>query len=262
VTIAIASSTAMKVVDESADRPDLARRREVKYAVDGADVDAIRSVLGGSCQQVVHNQRVSKVRSIYFDDITLSACRANIDGLGIRRKLRLRWYDLPRPSHDFFLEIKWRQNKVTGKHRLQMYSPEPLHELTYRQIITRLAACVPQRFQAALIAYPEPVAIVEYSREHFVARTHQLRSKDGAPLAGQLRLTIDYNLAFYDQSMRQTISSSFRKPFGDLVVLEGKVPVGYEAELRHLMFPITARPTRCSKYLYACQTLDRLAGLH
>ena len=258
----VASFNAMKVVDESADRPDLARRREVKYAVDRADVDAIRSVLRGSCQQVIHSKRVSKVRSIYFDDVTLSACRANIDGLGIRRKLRLRWYDTPKPRLDFFLEIKWRKNKVTGKHRLQMYSPEPLYELTYRQIVTRLAACVPERFKAALIAYPEPVAIVEYSREHFVARAHQLRSKDGTPLAGQLRLTIDYELAFYDQSMRPAISSSFRKALGDFVVLEGKVPVGYEAELRHLMFPITARSTRCSKYLYGCQTLDRLAGLH
>ena len=71
----------MKVVDESEDRPDLARRGEVKYAVDHADVDAIRSVLCGSCQQMVHNKRISKVRSIYFDDATLSACRANIDGV-------------------------------------------------------------------------------------------------------------------------------------------------------------------------------------
>ncbi len=45
------------------------------------------------------------------------------------------------------------------------------------------------------MGYCEPTVLVEYKREHFIA--------------GDLRLTIDYDLAFYDQTGKQFLSTRF-----------------------------------------------------
>jgi VTC domain len=108
------------VLDQTEKRLDLAERREVKFVLTGSDIGTLRRVLETNTRRQIHNHEVSTVRSVYFDDARLSACQANLDGLGIRRKLRLRWYDQLMPGHEGYLEIKWRNNRVTGKHRMHV----------------------------------------------------------------------------------------------------------------------------------------------
>ena len=151
-------------------------------------------------------------------------------------------------QRDAFLEIKWRDNRVTGKHRMQLQSADPLHQLSYAQIIDGLHERVPDRYQHFLLRYNEPVAIVQYKREHFV-------SDDGS-----LRVTLDYELTYYDQLGRQFISTEFACRMDDLVVLEGKLPVGRETDLRRLLQPFTARANRCSKYVHGCRLLGHVLG--
>jgi hypothetical protein len=88
---------------------------------------------------------------------------------------------------------------------------------------------------------------VEYKRQHFSARH------------SDLRLTIDYDLAFYSQLGKRSIKTSFRQPFADFVVVEGKAAVGTESELRELLYPFSARVTKCSKYVFGCRSLGLLA---
>ena len=97
-------STSFEIVDAET-REDLVSRREVKYAIENVDVGKLRQLLDGNCNRLVHNHPVSRVRSIYFDDAQLSACRANLNGLSARRKFRIRWYDTLQPQNDFFFEI-------------------------------------------------------------------------------------------------------------------------------------------------------------
>ncbi|MGI9474687.1 MAG: polyphosphate polymerase domain-containing protein [Rubripirellula sp.] len=225
-------------------REDLVSRREVKYAIDRVDVGKLRRLLDGNCERLVHNHKVSLVRSIYFDDAQLSACRANLNGLSARRKFRLRWYDSLQPQRDFFFEIKWRDNRVTGKHRFQLRSETPLHEMTYAQIVRQLEHRTPEYLIRDLLLYNEPIVIVEYKREHF-------STGDG------LRITLDYDLTYYDQTAKRSVSTRFPRPLEGLVVLEGKTPVGRETELRRWLHPLQARATRCSKYVHGC----RIVGL-
>ena len=220
-------------------RADLASRREVKYALPQMDVAKVRAVLDANCRRLIHNNQVSAVRSIYFDDSQLSACRANLSGLSIRRKLRLRWYDSLAPKRDFFLEVKWRDNRVTGKHRLQMRAPRDISELTYSELRSRLEVVIPDHLVRDFLKYDEPIVIVEYNREHFA-------SDDG------LRITLDYDLTYYDQVARHSVSTSFPKRLEGLVVLEGKTPIGRESELRRWLYPLTPRVGRCSKYVHGC----------
>ncbi len=237
-----------QVTDETTKRQDLAERRELKFVMLGADIGKVRRLMEVNTRRQIHNHSVSVVRSVYFDDVRMSACFANLDGLGQRTKLRLRWYDHALPGHDSYLELKWRNNRVTGKHRLQLKCDQPLSELSYKHWFQQLTRVVPDRFVKALIQYSEPTVLVEYHREHFV-------SDDG-----DLRCTIDYNLAFYDQTGKQFLTTSFPHRMPDFMVLEGKTPVGREFELKQLFYPMALRAERCSKYVSGCQRLGLVPG--
>ncbi|MGB7343780.1 MAG: polyphosphate polymerase domain-containing protein [Pirellulaceae bacterium] len=233
----------MEAWDEGTTRMDLAVRKEMKFTIDRGDVGAIRQVLQQRCRRIVHHEPVSWVRSVYFDDDTFSACRANLDGLGERTKVRLRWYDSLRPGQKTFLEIKWRRNRTTGKHRLHLTSPVDLESLSYRSIRDSIRAGLPDRFVLAFDAYPQPVSIVQYCREHFITPDQSIR------------ITLDYGLTFYDQFCKSHINTRFPVSMGDFVVVEGKTAVGSEQQLRRLLSPMARRANRCSKYVHGCQLL-------
>lgn len=241
MNVSVQNTTAnlFELIDEGTSRSDLTSRREVKYALPLMDVGKLRRLLEVNCRRLIHNNPVSVVRSIYFDDVRLSVCRANLDGVGIRRKLRIRWYDSLEPGTDFFFEIKWRDDRITGKHRLQIRATEPLINLTYSQIHHQLEAVIPDYLIRDLVANSEPIVIVQYNREHFA-------TDDG------LRITLDYDLTYYDQTGRKMISTSFPRRLDGLVVLEGKTPVGREGELRRWLHPFSPRAGRCSKYVHGC----------
>jgi hypothetical protein len=122
-------------------------------------------------------------------------------------------------------------------------SNEPLDAYSYRTILSKLSAALPERFHSVLVRYCEPTVLVRYQREHFT-------SPDGS-----LRATVDYHINYFDQTGKQFISTSFGRHHEGLVVLEGKTPVGREGELRSLVHPLGARVGRCSKYVYGCQML-------
>jgi hypothetical protein len=223
------------------ERPDLARRRELKYLLTGVDLEKVRRVLAVNCRPLVHRHPVSIVRSLYFDDMHLSACRANLEGLAHRQKLRLRWYDALTPGPDLFLELKWRANRITGKHRLPLQARVPIGEMRFRDLQRHLTDLAPPTWQRPLLSGVEPVLLVEYHREHYVSRYPGLR------------ITLDYQFTYYEQLGKQSLNTSFPRRLPGHAVLEGKVPVGKEAELRQLLHPLALRVTRCSKYVLGCQ---------
>jgi len=232
-----------RILGSRTTRSDLASRREIKFTLPGADLGNLRHILDTNCHRLIHHERISTVRSIYFDNLKYSACCANLAGIGRRHKVRLRWYDSLQPVKDFFFEIKWRNNQTTGKHRLHIQASQSLADMTYHHILEGLIQVLPSQHVGQLLAASEPVALVEYHREHF------------ASADGTLRMTLDYDLAFYDQSGKQFISTSFPRRLHHLVVIEGKTPVGREAELKGLLHPLALRTGRCSKYVHGCRIL-------
>jgi hypothetical protein len=232
--------------DEGTSRQDLAVRKEMKFTFDRGDVGAIRQVLQQRCKRIIHQEPVSWVRSIYFDDEVLSACRANLNGLGLRTKVRLRWYDSLLPHRKAFWEIKWRRNRTTGKHRLHLTSPVDLSELDYRSLGQSIRASLPQCYAPAFDKYRRPVSIVQYCREHFVTPDRQIR------------ITMDYGLTFYDQLCKSRVNTRFPVSMGDFVVVEGKTAVGSEQQLRRLLSPLARRASRCSKYVHSCRLLGHV----
>jgi hypothetical protein len=223
--------------------PDtVTRRRELKFVFNNADVAQLRHALLGHGKRIVHRQAVSIVRSLYFDSLTLSTCHAHIQGLSRRHKLRLRWYDSPHPQDHAFMEIKWRDNRLSGKHRVRLALAPGTLAKPFQELVPQLERALPEQFTARLEALDQPVMVVQYAREHF-------QTPEGA------RVTLDYDLKFYDQTRHQALSLSFPCALRSLVVIEGKVTPGGERALRLALYPIKARPSRSSKYVSGCHRL-------
>ena len=224
-------------------------RREIKYALPGVDVGKLRTLLSGACHRQIYNKSVTTVRSIYFDDWRLSSCQDNLTGVGRRWKLRVRWYDELWPTENFFFEVKWRKNLVTGKHRFPISLTRSLPDLTYRAFVSDLTASLPQSYAGLLLERREPVLLVEYRREHFVSRDQKAR------------LTLDYDLKFYDQMGKQKPRMEFPVAMDGFVVIEGKVSGPKNSAIRDCLYPFSPRATRCSKYLHGCRVLGVMNGI-
>jgi len=243
VEVAAGRTPALRLVPQDGPRRDLASRMEVKFVAPHQDVSTLRKLLEGNGRRLVYNQPVSTVRSIYFDDVQLSDCHANIGGHAIRQKTRLRWYDSLEPQQEMHLEFKWRNFEITGKHRYPLLAERPLAEMTYREIVEELIAVVPTERVADLMERCEPIVIVQYKREHFAARN------------SPLRVTLDYDLVFYDQTGKNRISTSFPQAMADTVIIEGKAPPGHEQDVREFLYPLAPRISPFSKYFHGCQRL-------
>ena len=234
----------MKIINNQQNRDDLKIRREIKYAFPDTDiVDELRELLSGSCKRIIYNKPVSIVRSIYFDDWQNRLLYANIDGVGNRKKIRIRWYDQKYPLNDFFFEIKWRKNYITGKHRFQIKSPEKLAQISYKNIVKKILNVLPEDHYAMLDLHSEPIVVVEYKREHFISPDENLR------------LTLDYDLVFYDQTGKEYPDLEFGVSKNNFVVIEGKGSPDIVSNIKDFLYPFKPRATRCSKYAYGCDSV-------
>lgn len=234
------------MLDDGGSRHDRTLRRELKFVFPGQDVATLRRLLTGACRPIRYAGPVSFVRSVYFDDPTLTAARNNLAGVGLRQKTRLRWYDHESPTRRFILEIKWRRHRFSGKHRLHLECSRPPGEISYRDLLSRLRRDSPTLYQHRLAQDIEAVVMVEYRREHFVVAE------------GHTRVTLDYDLRFFPQLGRFRFTRRFGERLPGVVIIEVKSPAGDEVSLPGFLAPLRVRASRFSKYVIGCQSLGYL----
>ena len=86
-------------------------RIERKFIVGTNSYEFFEKFLKFNCFKKAYENR--EVSSIYFDTLNYDFLRANIDGIGIRKKYRIRWY-----NHDYkniFFEEKSKKNFLVSK---------------------------------------------------------------------------------------------------------------------------------------------------
>ena len=142
-----------------------------------------------------------------------------------------------------FYESKWRDNRATGKHRLELRLQQEVDKLTYRQIVDNLVDILPPQYVPDILRRSEPIVLVEYRREHFASTDKSLR------------VTLDYDLKFYDQTGKRSISTSFPCRMPGMFVVEVKGPQAYHTEVKELLHPFAPRAGACSKYVHGCRQL-------
>jgi len=227
-------------------------RYEIKYGYFNSDFSKIDTILKVNNRPVSHNRKESVVNSVYFDDCRLTSFRENVEGIGTRLKLRLRWYDSKFPNTKFFFEIKRRFNYVMTKDRYAIISHRPFSEMTYHEIVQGLLQVLPETPGELLRTRQIPVVLIRYRRRHYSARDPQI----------PIRITLDHAITAYDQMAKKGLCLRFGAPLYDRIVLETKSAVGAEGKIPELLYPLKPRQTKFSKYALGCRQIGFVTGIY
>ncbi|MBN1582687.1 MAG: polyphosphate polymerase domain-containing protein [Anaerolineae bacterium] len=178
-----------------------------------------------------------RVNSLYLDTLQLGHLRANLDGLGARRKVRWRWYgeDLSFAAQ-VYLELKERYGLVGAKKRTLL--PCSL-DMTRRwhDILSSVRLHAGNEWQGTLLTANQPVLLVCYRREYYV-------SSDG-----MVRVTLDFEQEAYAQQFGLRPNLRNRLPEFDLIVIEVKAERAHAARVQDIVADFPIPRSRHSKYV-------------
>ena len=151
-------------------------RQEKKYLITQMDFFQISAVLQKVMLQDEHNGALGyKIRSLYFDTPDNSDYTEKIDGLEVRRKIRLRNYG---PQNNFaMLEMKQKQGEAQKKRSLRM-SREDANRLIlcdYSVLKKYTEPFAAECFGLMQMRCYRPKTVVEYQRKAFIAKENKIR---------------------------------------------------------------------------------------
>ena len=217
------------------DQPVL--RYELKFVCEGQWLAQARSWirLHRACLRVAYPPRW--VNSLYLDTLQYGNLRASLDGLGVRRKVRCRWYgqDLGSAA-EVYLELKERHGLVGAKRRCRL--PCSL-DMTRRwsDILPRVRDRAGDEWQATLLGTNQPVLLNRYWREYYVSFDRTVR------------VTLDSSQEAYDQRRGLRPNLRARLPMPDLVVIEVKADRAHAARVQEIAADFPLPRSRNSKYV-------------
>jgi SPX domain protein involved in polyphosphate accumulation len=142
-----------------------------------------------------------KINSLYYDSEKLDFFWEKIEGIKVRRKLRVRTYGTEKPT-DAFIEIKQRIDKTVQKMRVKM---------NYEQALEILDKKDPGNIKDGILNQ------ALYLVDHYVLKPQAVISYDRYPFTGiydqGLRITVDTNLRCQGDRPQEINSREFSPYF-------------------------------------------------
>lgn len=158
-------------------------RHEWKHEINVSDVLAIRQRLRAIAKTDEHAILGKyRIRSLYFDNLADKALREKLDGVNIREKFRIRYYN--GDSLWIVLEKKSKQGGLGSKQSCQLTPDEAQRIVSgdYDWMPDSTEALVRELYQKIYLQGLRPRTIVDYVREPFVYDP------------GHVRVTLDYDI--------------------------------------------------------------------
>ena len=222
-------------------------RFELKYLITLQQAERFRSALRAYLVPDEHGENNGRytVSSLYYDSPGFRCYWEKLDGLRVRRKLRIRRYETAEALTEetpVFLEIKQRVDRVTQKRRAILPYSEALRLCNDRQIPEHAPGdgAVVEEALAFLWQYNlRPASIVRYDRQAFIGTDYDIG----------LRVTFDTSLSC--QSHRLHLHeqlSGLPMLHTGLVVMEVKVNERIPYWLTEMIAAHNLHLTRFSKY--------------
>ncbi len=177
-----------------------------------------------------------QVNNIYFDTPDNGTLNDHLAGVPARRKLRLRWYSNTSVVGKAVLELKQKHAEIGWKDSQPVTLDLDLRNAGWPQLVQQLQAQASGQF-ADFLHIARPVLINHYERDYY------------ATFDGSVRLTLDYNLTFYDQAISHAPNLSRQAPKADLMLIEVKSPVADAKQLNKILSEFPQRTQAYSKYL-------------
>ncbi len=151
-------------------------RQEKKYFMTVADMDRLSAKLSKVMIQDAHNgSQGYSIRSLYFDTLYDSDYHEKLDGIELRRKIRLRIYD---PASEFaMLEMKQKEGAYQKKRSLRI-SRKDAEEMAAGRYDNLLRYSNPFAAECYGLMHRKcyrPKTVIEYRRTAFVARENKIR---------------------------------------------------------------------------------------
>ena len=158
-------------------------RHEWKHELNLSDMLILRQRLRSVMKRDVHGSDGKYlIRSLYFDNGADMALREKLDGINVRDKYRIRYYDLsPDPIH---LEKKSKRNGLGSKvsARLTASEAQKIVDGDWEWMKEDSRPLVRELYEKMQSQGLRPKTIVDYTREAFTFP------------AGNVRVTLDYNI--------------------------------------------------------------------
>lgn len=207
------------------------------------DLIATEILTNSFCFGEIYHRRT--VNNCYFDDQAMSFYHQNVAGDDKRNKYRLRWYgdafnSIERPV----LEIKKKHGAVGDKLSFALSEIKiDLNNHTASSLLTQTRKAIEKEDKIALSNNMEALQAAlynSYERRYFLSHCERFR------------ITIDYNMKFYNPSSTPfEISEASTTD----VVLELKYDVLNDSVARQLSQELSARLSKHSKYV---RGIDRI----
>lgn len=158
-------------------------RHEWKHKINHSDMIAVRQRLRAVAKPDEHAiGGVYKIRSLYFDNMADKALREKLDGVNIREKFRIRYYN--DDTSRIILEKKKKQGGLGSKENCALTREEAqaLVNGCYDWMLDSHRPLLQELYSKMTVQGLRPKTIVDYTREPFVF----------AP--GNVRVTLDYDI--------------------------------------------------------------------
>lgn len=223
-------------------------RQEKKYLITAADSRKLSVRLCSVMAEDAHNGANGyRIRSLYFDTLDDEDYQEKVDGVELRRKIRLRNYD---PSADFaMLEMKQKEGSYQRKRSLRL-GREDAQQLILGNYAPLLGYSEPFAAECYGLMNRKcyrPKAVVEYLRKAYIAKENRIR------------ITIDSNIiateAHFDIFSPNLLQYPVFDPYN--AVLEVKYNGFLLSYIKDLVSLANRSEFSVSKYC-----LSRSAGLH
>lgn len=186
-----------------------------------------------------------QVNSLYFDTLGLDSFGENLAGISARHKARLRWYGASSRQAECVFEVKCKRNRLGWKLSQRLSRPLDIADMTWPELMGLLETELSPQLRLFLADGQMPVVLSCYQREYY-------RTFDGA-----VRVTLDYELAAYDQREYGRPNLSFVAPMADEMVIEFK---GCPADSDGLAAVIDSVPFRLSARSKYAEGVSSLLG--
>lgn len=158
-------------------------RHEWKHEINMSDMITIRQRLRAVAKLDSHSINGKyEIRSLYFDNLYDTALREKIDGVNMREKFRIRYYN--GDTSFIALEKKCKVNGLCQKFEVQITAEEAqkIVDGDYTWMIESERPLVKELYSKILAKGLRPKTIVDYTREPYTYP------------AGNVRITLDYNI--------------------------------------------------------------------
>ncbi|MFC1588516.1 VTC domain-containing protein [Planctomycetota bacterium] len=242
-------------------------RYELKFLISTQQKARFLNATRSGLQEDSHGKNaVYRVTSQYLDSPQLENYWEKLDGVEIRKKIRIRFYGEVTNSNDLgnravFLEIKHRLNNIVAKERVRLTSSEAnniLHEShllgNLRDRINskeRWTRSITQSVERAVNVYHYlPVNVISYVREAWEGKVDD-----------RLRVTFDSLCHAYEPDRFLSVSSTAGIPMNDsnIVVLEIKFNRSIPRWIRDIINQQGLIMQRFSKYATGLEVLHHHA---